>query len=54
MTSGQRKAHKISWILIAILGIIFLFFTLRGLNFDKKGSKDVNEVELTIQDSSWD
>ena len=54
MTSGQRKVHKMSWILIAILGIIFLFFTIRGLGFDTKDSKDIIEVELTIQDSSWD
>ena len=54
MTSGQRKAHKISWILIAIAGIIFLFFTIRNLDFENKDVKDVSKVELTLQDSSWD
>lgn len=54
MTSGLRKIHKVSWILIAIIGIVFLFFAIRGLNFTSKDSVDTNDVELTIQNSSWD
>lgn len=54
MTSGLRKIHKISWLLIAILGIVFLFFVIRGLNFHKEGSTDIKVVELSTQDSSWD
>jgi len=47
MTSGQRKTHKISWLLIAILGVIFLFFAVRSLNFKNTDSGKVEQVEKT-------
>jgi hypothetical protein len=54
MTSGLRKVHKVSWILIAIIGIIFLFFTLQSLSFDGHKTDNSQEVEITLNDSSWD
>ena len=47
MTSELRKMHKISWLLIAVLGIIFLFFTIRSLNFNDTDSSKVEQVENT-------
>jgi hypothetical protein len=54
MTSGLRKVHKMSWILIAILGIIFLFFTLRSLSFDGNKTEGIKDVEITVNSNSWD
>ena len=33
MTSGQRKAHKIVWVLIAIAIPILVFFSVKNLDF---------------------
>lgn len=54
MTSGLRKVHKIAWLLIAIVGIIFLFFTIRGLNFDSNESNDAQDVETSLNYEAWD
>ena len=45
MTSGLRKVHKFSWVLIAIGGIVFLFFTIQELNFQPQESSKTNENE---------
>ena len=45
MTSGLRKAHKFSWILIAVVGVVFLFFTIQQLNFQTEEFSKVNENE---------
>ena len=34
MISGQRKAHYIIWILIAICVPVFMFLSVKGLDFD--------------------
>lgn len=33
MTSGQRKAHKVIWILIGITLPVLIFFSIRNLDF---------------------
>lgn len=55
MTSGLRKAHKISWILIAVFGTIFLFFTIRGLNFDSQRIENREEAITSVQtkENKW-
>lgn len=53
MTSGQRKIHKLSWLLIAILGVIFLFFAIQSLSFDEGQSYDVKQVENAKPNASW-
>lgn len=45
MTSGLRKAHKFSWIFIAVIGIVFLFFTIQQLNFQTQKTGKTNENE---------
>ncbi len=45
MTSGLRKVHKFSWILITFVGVVFLFFTIQQLNFQTKESSKINENE---------
>lgn len=47
MTSGLRKIHKLTWLLIAILGAIFLFFAIQSLSFDQGKSNDVKQVETS-------
>ena len=47
MTSVLRKAHKVIWILIAIAGIIFLFFAIQSLNFNTTDSNKEEQVENT-------
>lgn len=36
MTSGQRKAHKVIWILIGITLPVLIFFSIRNLDFSEK------------------
>lgn len=36
MISGLRKAHKISWLMIAVTGTVFLYFTISKLNFSQE------------------
>lgn len=47
MTSGLRKLHKWSWLLIAIVGMVFLFFTIRSLDFKNSKPNKGTEVENT-------
>ena len=49
MTSGLRKVHKITWLLIAVVGTVFLFFTISELDFS---SEKTAETELTKTSSS--
>lgn len=46
MNSGLRKVHKFSWILIAILGTVFLFFAIKELNFNTQKPEEKAKVEI--------
>ena len=57
MTSGLRKIHKLSWLLIAVVGVVFLFFTISELNFDsqKETQTQLTEESLssTVTENEW-
>jgi hypothetical protein len=53
MTSGQRKAHKVIWILIGITLPILIFFSMRGLDFsDKKEQTPTEQTKNTTYSTS--
>lgn len=39
MTSGQRKAHKVIWIVLVISIPILMFFSVKNLNFSEVKKK---------------
>ena len=52
MTLYLRKWHKISWILIAILGTIFFGFTLNTLNFQHhKTLVEAEALDVRVEDN---
>ena len=57
MTSGLRKAHKITWLLIAVVGTIFLFFAINELNFDSQKetqTTSTNEsLSSNVAENDW-
>ena len=55
MTAGQRKAHRIIWILMILILPVFMFLAIKDLNFQspKKKSIAVEKVsEKTILKTS--
>lgn len=44
MTSGQRKAHRIIWILLVIIIPVLLFLAIKDLNFQAP-EKKANTIE---------
>lgn len=48
MTSGLRKLHFYSWVAIAVLGCVFLFFAIGGLDFSSKENSSVDNLDNTI------
>ncbi|RNC84226.1 MAG: hypothetical protein ED556_12280 [Winogradskyella sp.] len=45
MTSGQRKAHKIIWLALVVVIPVFMFFSIKGLNFDQARTSTLAEIE---------
>lgn len=52
MTSGLRKIHKISWLLIAIAGVVFLYFAMSELNFSSEAVQNSKTTEVSSIDKT--
>jgi len=47
MTSGQRKAHKVIWIVLVISIPILMFFSVKNLNFSEVKKENINTAVTT-------
>ncbi|WP_422105955.1 hypothetical protein [Winogradskyella sp.] len=45
MTSGQRKAHKFIWLVLAVAIPIFMFITIKNLDFNRSDDNDITAVK---------
>ena len=47
MTSGQRKAHKVIWIVLLISIPVLMFFSIKNLNFYEVKKENIGNVAST-------
>jgi hypothetical protein len=51
MTSGQRKVHKFTWILMAIIIPVLIFFSIKNLDFSETKESTILVKQTSKKDA---